>query len=378
MRKLPFLDIRLVPILLFVVLILALIIQMLTPPDAPPLSVRSAEADGAMVLRLWLEENGYKAIEVLAKPISPGSIKALFVLAPLISYTEDEALRVQDWVQRGNTLIVTGDPFIVNDLLAPYEVSLEYKLPSIDKVLPSAPTLRSPAFNSIRVDAILEIVTTRSDVVPHLSSSMGPLVVSFSEGSGTVWIVAAERPFTNRGLSDQGTPQFLLNILSGISTRSAIGFDEGHHGFGELMSIPVWLFTTAPGWGILLSITLTMIFLAMQGRRFGRILALPDNRLRREPIEYIQAIANLSRRSGQRTEILVHYRNQFRRRVSDRYALDSTLSDSEWLKALVFRDPRVDETQLRDLLARLARQRITEPELVRTAVDVDEWLRRLG
>ena len=59
------------------------------------------------------------------------------------------------------------------------------------------------------------------------------------------------------------------------------------------------LLTTPPGLGLVLAFGLTFVFLALRGRRFGRIVPLPDETLRREPVEYIQAMANLYRRSGQ-------------------------------------------------------------------------------
>ena len=103
-----------------------------------------------------------------------------------------------------------------------------------------------------------------------------------------------------------------------------------------------------------------MIFLALQGRRFGRAVPLPSDRLRREPVEYIQAMANLFRRSGQRAAILKHYRDQLRRRLTERYALDPHLDDIELVKTIVFRDPTVDEAALRGLLRRLSSKQINE------------------
>jgi hypothetical protein len=120
-----------------------------------------------------------------------------------------------------------------------------------------------------------------------------------------------------------------------------------------------------------------MAFLALRWRRFGRAQPLPQDRLRREPVEYIQAMASLFQRSGQRSDILAHYRTQFRRRLSEFYAVDPRLDDSEMVSAIVSRDPTVDETALREMFAALSRRSISEVGLLSAAADMDVWLKAL-
>jgi hypothetical protein len=238
------------------------------------------------------------------------------------------------------------------------------------------PTLTVPPVDKVRADPLYTVETKRADLVVHLAAQHKPVLVSFGEGQGTVLIAGAFRPFTNRGLSDPGSARLVLNLLSRVRQGALIGFDEARHGFGEVQSLFGWLVGTAPGWGIILALALTMTYLAFRGRRFGRAVPLPSDRLRREPVEYIQAMANLFRRSGQRAEILKHYRGQLRRSLSERYALDPTLDDIEMVKTIVFRDPAVDEAALRGLLRRLASKQISEQVLVCAALEVDDWLRR--
>lgn len=159
-----------------------------------------------------------------------------------------------------------------------------------------------------------------------------------------------------------------------------IGFDEGGHGYADptQQSLFAWLFGTTAGWGVLAGLGLTMVYAASRGRRFGRAVPLPDDRLRRESVEYIQAMATLFRRSGQRSEILRHYDGQLRRRLSERYAVDPRLEAVELLKTVIYRDPSLDETQLRRLLLGLAQPRISEAGLVSLLSELDDFLRRLS
>jgi hypothetical protein len=369
-------DVRLLVGSLIALSIVAVVAALGAPPPPAPLSIRSAEADGAMVLRLWLEQTGYQVRELVSSTIRPEATDVLFILDPLTSYSSAEASSVRNWVRRGHTLIVAGQPYAVNSLLSPYNVSLTYLSQGEEVLSPSGPTLTTPPVDKVRADPLYAVETRRNDLVVHLASQHKPVLVSFSEGQGTVWIVGALRPFTNRGLSDPGSARLVLNLLARVRRGAAIGFDEARHGFSDTLSLFGWLVGTAPGWGIILALALTMTYLALRGRRFGRAVPLPSDRLRREPVEYIQAMATLFRRSGQRAEILKHYRGQLRRRLAERYALDLTLDDIELVKTIVFRDPAVDEAALRGLLRRLASKQISEQGLVSAALEVDDWLRR--
>jgi hypothetical protein len=203
--------------------------------------------------------------------------------------------------------------------------------------------------------------------------------VSASHGAGRVWVSGALRPFTNLGLQDPGSARLVANLLAGFPPTFTVGFDEAAHGYGDpaSQSLSGWLFGAAPGWGIVLALVITMIFLATRGRRFGRAVPLPDERLRRESVEYIYAMATLFRRSGQRSEILRHYDDQLRRRLSERYAVDPKLEAIEFVKTVVYRDPTLHEAELRDLMKRLSQKKVSEPDLIRIASDVDQFLRRL-
>jgi hypothetical protein len=369
---------RLVVGSLIALAVLAVIAVLVAPaPSAPALSVRSADADGTMALRLWLEQSGYTVREVLSNPIQTDGLNVLFILDPFIPYSSDETANIREWVRRGNTLIVAGRPVAARDLLAPYNVFITFLNSQADTLSPTGPTLLLPAFDRVRVDTSYSVETRRPDALVHLATQDEPVLVSLREGQGTVWVTGAVRPFTNRGLSDPGSARLVLNLLARAPRTAIIGFDEARHGLGTAPSVSGWLFGTPAGWGLLLAVGLTMVFLALRGRRFGRAVPIPEERLRREPVEYIQAMANLFRRSGHRVEMLRHYRSQLRRRLSERYGVDPHLNDTELVKTVAFREPSIDEAALRDLLHRLSNERGSEQDLVSTALDVDAWLRKL-
>jgi hypothetical protein len=65
-------DVRLLVGSLIAITIVAVVAALTAPPPpGPPLSIRSAEADGAMVLRLWLEQSGYQVRELVSARFDP-------------------------------------------------------------------------------------------------------------------------------------------------------------------------------------------------------------------------------------------------------------------------------------------------------------------
>lgn len=377
-RWLPQGDRRFLIVALIAIVVLAVLSVIAAPATpTPALSVRSSKRDGALALRLWLERSGY-AVQEVPSLNHLDAVDTLFLLEPIIFYNENDALRLQRWVQTGHRLIVAGEPFSVNILLQPYEVELRFLSSGVETVTPAAPTLLNPPLSALNAQAFAYVQGQRPAVVTHLVAGEAPILVSFAEGQGQVWVFGALRPFSNRGLQDPGSAELIANLLAGLPSTTVIGFDEGGHGFSDLseQSLAGWLSGTPPGWGILLGFGLTLVYLASRGRRFGRALPLPDERWRRQAVEYIQAMGTLFRRSGQRAEILQHYRAQLRRRLSERYGIEPGLDAEAMIESVAARDPALDTTALRNLMNALSQTQVSEQALLKTIAEVDAFLRR--
>lgn len=362
-----------------VILAAILTVQFAPKPTAPPFSVRSDKSTGAMVLWRWLERSGYDVRQLVSSTFAGDELDVLFVLNPGWPYTLIEAQEVREWVRQGNTLIVAGDANRVNSLLRPFDISLRYlPLQPLSQVL-SSPTLIAPPVQQVTLSDLYEVRSSRDDLTMHLAVNGIPVLASFSEGAGTVWVSGSIRPFTNRGIQEADNASLILNLLSDDSPGSQIGFDEAQHGIdetaGQAESLVDWLTSSVPGWSILLAFGLAMAFVLLRGRRFGRPIPLQEDVLRREPVEYIQAMANLLRRSGQRQYTLRHYRTQFRRTLARRYAVAADLNAEDLSRAVAERDPAVDQAELYRLLAQLEQGRMSEQGLVSIALQIDDWIR---
>jgi hypothetical protein len=385
-------DVRTLGVLLAVLVIGGVVAVLLSPqPPVPALSVRGEAADGARLLYLWLAEAGYQPQEMTSQPMRLDSIDALFILNPESLYDDDELTLISNWVARGNTLIVAGEPSFVEGPLRRFGVTLSRLIgdvPTDGVVSPASPLLDSPPAEPARIFPVYTVESAQPGLtianasntvksgdafVAHMAVGTRPVLVSLPVGEGQVWVAGMMYPFSNIGLSrDPANARLILNMLAGLPLGARIGFDEVRHGFGDTPTTLFGLLTgTSPGWGVLIGGLTLSAYVILRGRRLRNPMPLPENRLRREPVEYIQAIANLLRRSGERKEMLRHFEAQLRRKLSEHYAIDPSLAPEQFVKAVCARAPEVDENGLRRIFAQLGASAISEAQLVRLAAEID-------
>ncbi|MFN8419034.1 MAG: DUF4350 domain-containing protein [Anaerolineae bacterium] len=378
--NIPRADRRYYVVVALAALILILSTLLSAPTNDIPLSIYNVDRDGAMALREWFERSGYEIVTVSDwDQLEENAVEVLFILYPLTEFDRDEIDLLDRWLRQGHTLIVGGDPFTLNPLLEKFQLSLRALSVSASPVVVNAPTLLNPAPDRIEGIPFSEIqILADAEVAVHRSIGGNAVVVSEEVGRGRLWVVSILRSFTNLGLREAGSGSLIANLLAGVPAGAVIAFDEGSHGINDnTRSLNSWLYNTAPGLGVLSAFGLTLLFLASRGRRFGQPIPLPEHRQRRESVEYVQAIAGLFRRSGDRREVQQHYEQQLRRALAARYAVDPTLNAGELLRAVNYRSAAVDVAELRGLLIALGKQHISETELVALVARLDEFLKGL-
>src|SRR5690606_8112135 len=171
------------------VIVSAIIVSRQEPP-AFPLSVRNDRQYGVMALRLWLERSGYQVRETNSSASDLDDIDVLFKLNEYSWDMPSEDVsgdNLREWVEAGNTLIVAGTPFALNDFLTTFDISLGF-YPNIQTqtiFISAAPTLVAPPVYETVLISPFPIETERRDVVPHLFTYDGqPVLVSFPQGAG--------------------------------------------------------------------------------------------------------------------------------------------------------------------------------------------------
>ncbi len=345
-----------------------------------PLSPISSAPRGGRVLWLWLQELGRS---LSADPQhffqASQSVDLVLILEPQYAITPEEWTILDRWVEEGGTLVLAGSAPPMLDAAQHYGFDLTYTEGRVEDAAPVTPLWAAPPLpERVPVDTNAVLVPIRTDYLPHLATETDPVLVSLERGEGWVVLSSSAYPFSNAGLKEQGSGALILNILAAAPRSERIWFDEWHHGVREASgsaSGPLdALRSTPPGWALLYAAGVVFVALLLRGRPFGRPLRPARAALRRAPLEYVTAIANLRRRAGHRTAELAYYRQWLKRDLGRRYRLDPHLHNGLYVARLAEYVPGLDREALRSLLARLRQAGVEEDELVALAMEVTQWL----
>ena len=344
----------------------------------PTLSSLSSTPDGALALKLWVKELQYNVDEqVLADFIPPKDVSILFMLEPLFP-TESEMQALDDWVEAGGTLIVIGEQYGMYSLIDHYQFTLNYLSDQSGVPANQTPLFDSPAASDLKNAKVrFSLASDRDDFVVLVAQKGEPVLVSFEQGKGRVILGTTTESFTNAGLKNAGNPELVLNILALARAKGAVWFDEWHHGLrsgDQILGPGEFLRNTPIGHSLLFVAFVVFIVLFIQGRGFGRPVPLPQEVRRRGALEHVTGIANLSRRAAHRWAVMMQYHQQIKRKLGQRYRLDSSMDDKEYVDMLAGYNPALDKNELLNLLKRLKREDLSETEMIYLAAEAAKWI----
>ena len=272
---------------------------------APAYSTHSTASGGAAALYLWLDELGYRVDRIQNGPFLIAEDTALlFVLAPHLSYTGVEMRLLETWAEgAGHTLVLATEGWQLQTPLRDFGAE---RIPSVEPaavLTPAVPLLISPPPGPVQVESNRALQMEGDEYVAHLQNGDQPVLVSLRWGEGRVFLAATARPFTNAGLRDSGSARLVYNLVAGLGPGARVQFDEVHHGFAAQQSdssLLAWLRGSPWGWALLFAAAVTLGWIVLRGRRFGRPVPLPELVRRRPQSEYVVSMAGLFRRSGRR------------------------------------------------------------------------------
>ncbi len=368
-------------ILLMAVVLFAAALRQVEEPQAPALASFSNAPNGTRALSLWLEKLNFQVNDRAGSTYFVPADTALVLLLEPDMVLDSEWEVLDKWIEQGGVLLLAGSQTGANLAAGHFDFDLQYIASTAGPLTLQVPVIGSPALRTpVVAHASSYYTTNRTDYVSHLGMEQGPVVVSFPQGKGRVILCAAPFLFTNQGLKEPGSAEFVLHLLSGVWRKTA-WFDEWHHGQrgtdpDEIVGFEQWLPGTPAGQAILYSLAVIFIALLLSGRAFGRPLPLPRQTARRAPLEYITALAYLSQRAGHRRATMQQYYIQLKRELGRRYRLDPTLPDREYVAELQRMRPDLDAPALLGLLQRLQRTQIGEREMVQLADEVANWIQQ--
>src|SRR5215207_2990709 len=135
---------------LLVIVVVVAALQTQAEQQFPKLSTLSSAPNGALALKLWVQELGYGVDEqVLSTFAPPEQASIIFMLEPR-QPTEAEMDSVDNWVESGGTLIAIGDSYEMFSVLDHYEFFFNYQPGSTEMPTNETPLLDSPSLLDLK------------------------------------------------------------------------------------------------------------------------------------------------------------------------------------------------------------------------------------
>ena len=356
-----------------------------------PLSSQSNEANGASAMASWLERLGFDLDDTLLTRFEvPQETGLIFLLEPTEVINDEEWSILFDWVeQEHGILVVSGSGWTADRIYN----RLGYDLFSVESTetadLDIQLQAESPFFSAADLDGQLVIdaslnrlpLTPTENQVVHVSANGSPFVVSHPIGNGQIILIPETSIFTNRGLAGETNRKLLISLVAQVGSGRKIWFDEWHHGdraldfsAGEITGPLDWIRFTPSGRSVLLVCAILFLFVLFNGRHLGRPQPLAESSVRRGPAEYVDAMATLTRKSGETQVVAQHTYQRFRRILIKRYRLDPNMADSDLIEAIKQIKSAAMGEETADILRQLTNSSHTDTNLIHLHTQIDQFM----
>ncbi|HEX5434364.1 MAG TPA: DUF4350 domain-containing protein, partial [Candidatus Angelobacter sp.] len=288
----------------------------------------STASSGAKAAYLLLQEQGYHVerwkhdrIEVE----SPRNTVLVIADPAQIAHSAEKAA-IEQFISEGGRVITNG---IAGASFLPQDAS-EVNMPATPwaqypALMPSAITRAAPKITMTPVAS-----WGRGSGIPLYGEDKDTVVVRIPHGQGdAIWLGAAT-PFTNAGITQPGSLEFVLAVI-GDKQHTRVLFDEYVHGYGADETIE----KRHP---LMIALVLQSVVLALAGlftfsRRSGPLRPMPaESRL--APLEFVETLGSLYQQAhAASVAVDVSYR-RFQFWVTRRLGLASTTSPEDIARAV--------------------------------------------
>ncbi len=338
-------------ILVLMVIASALVSSLLLPAERrgsmfeQPSTFHNDE-NGTKAMWLAIDRLGYDVAQIrrVITPTMLNGIDALFVLAPLESYEDDEVRSLRNWIENGGILIyipregdgldwfsfkhVAGDfdPAARRIARAGKELDSSDPLLAGIEELSTRPRLRFDENEPLHKQSKLMGATAK----PLWTDEDGIVLMRVSLGRGQILALGDSHPLSNLGLKDPGNASLLASLLAlvdGPERQGVIGFDEYHHGYlqRDVSTVAMWklLIHGGRGWGAVQLLFTIALALYLATVRFGPardVIVRP----RRQQGEFIEAAGAMLAKAGGDQMAWDTMRRQYRQALARAAGLSAT------------------------------------------------------
>lgn len=263
---------------------------------------------GFLAAYLLLDELGYAASR--SRTASGGEVRWLLFPEPSPRY----ARTLDAWVRQGGRLLLADDK---TEFAAELGIALAVETVEADRDEEVSGALRGRLRGG---DRRVDVRGDEGRVWARVDRS--PLVTIHRRGRGEVWLVHRPAFLTNRLLKEADNGTVLCRLAEAmLKERSdTIAFDEFFHGLRERPGMTELLLTPPLVWVTVEGLLLLALVLWRNVPRFGP-LRPPGALTRRSKEEYLDAVAVLLLRKGDRAEAYRSVRDALLRELERAFAL---------------------------------------------------------
>lgn len=289
---------------------------------------------GYRALFLWLKALGLP-VKRWESPFGALSseVAVLVVLQPELGPDPGELRRLEQWVEKGGTLLVSSVP--AGPFMAHF--GLEGKM-SPERLQGGGQGRRVRGRPGPYLSGEHRVVrkvpqgltSLRPEAIAHAGDAGGGLVVVVKKGRGQVIGFADPLLFTNQALREGDHAHMILDLLLSHPEKGFVAVDEYHHGYGRATTVLGHVAQSRAFPLLLQGVVIFLFFWAYAGRRFG-----PPRPVRqaeaRASMDYVRAMARLFQRGQKRA-----------------FALEGSIrrTKEEAVRLLVDRDPSLEKALL--------------------------------
>jgi hypothetical protein len=309
---------------------------------------------GTMAYYTLLQQSGYNVTR-FEKPFTKlrerPEVSTLVIISPppTVAFQEEEFTALNDWVAKGNLLIIIDREIFVE--VGEAKISTAYNREEF-KARPLQPTLYADGVEDLKLSNFASRVTVESQAtIYHYGDDKGAVLADTGVGEGRVLAFTDPYVVANNGIAEADNVRLAVNLLT-KAPGGVIAFDEFHHGYGSSHSEGVMAYFEGKPvkWMFWQMALIAALLVYTYGRRFARPVPL-KRESRTTNLEFVSSMANITRLAKASDLAMQNIYSDFRNKLC-RYSGLPTRVDSPRLAATAARRMQSSERDLRDLLAK--------------------------
>ena len=258
-----------------------------------------------------------------------------------VSFTDQEIDLLDDWVKKGNTLLLLGALDDWDDTRA-FLRQIGFTVPDkTDSVSDFLQPFERENQQTMEIQPVIGTNQTGTMILPRSASlpvsfptdakvlwqSLGqPFVVDVPRGAGHVICGASDRLLSNSYLGKGDNLAIVLQMLTpGGQPPRHLFFEESHHGFSAVYAMVRLLDDPGVRFAGMLAVLGALAFLGTSLVRFGSVIPL-HHETGRSTLEFVDSIADLYLRADLRNDTIKYLFIETHQRLLQRLNLPPTAS----------------------------------------------------